>query len=122
MIKYNVIDLSGILWQSAQDSIAIADMDTDRLIRTYAWVCARHERLDEVKAEIHPYYHRRMFAQNGRSLQEWREIFAAAINARAVGEAKAEIARLESELAELEPPENRIEARRAEIARLKGLL
>ncbi len=122
MSKYNVIDLSGIRWQSAQDSIAIADMDAERLIRTYAWVCARQGRLDEVKAEIHPYYHRRMFDQNGRSLQEWREIFAAAINARAVGEAKAEIARLESELAELEPPENRIEARRAEIARLKGLL
>lgn len=122
MSKYNVIDLSGIRWQSTQDTVSITDMDTDRLIRTFAWVCAREARLREVQAAIHPYYHSRLFLHQDRTLEEWREIFAAAINARAEKEAQAELARLEAELAALEPPEKQIESKLKEIARIQGLI
>lgn len=122
MSKYNVVDLSGVRWQAAQDSPLISEMETDRLIRTFAWVCAREARLREVQAAIHPYYHARLFLHQDRTLAEWRGIFAAAINARATKEAEAEVARLRAELEFLEPPEKQIEAKRKEIARLEGLL
>lgn len=122
MQNYSVVDLSGIRWQAANDNPLVSEMETERLIRTFAWICARQARVEEAKEEIHPYYRNKLFAHQGRTLQEWRQIFAAAINARAEKEAQAEIKRLESELAALEPPEKQIEAKRAEISRLQGLL
>lgn len=123
MSKYNVVDLSGIRWQAANDSPLVSEMETDRLIRTFAWICARQARIEDVQDRIHPYYrNNRLFMHQGRDLEEWAEIFAAAINARAEKEAQAEISRLRSELAALEPPEKQAEAKRAEIARLEGLI
>lgn len=123
MRKYNVIDLSDIRWQAAQDNPLISEMDTERLIRTFAWVCARQARIEEVQERIHPYYRNsRLFLHQDRTLEEWAEIFAAAINARAEKEAQTEIAKLREELDRLEPPEKQIKAKRAEIARLEGLL
>lgn len=123
MPKYNVIDLSGIRWQAAQDNPLISEMETDRLIRTFAWVCARQARIEEVQERIHPYYRNsKLFLHQDRTLLEWAEIFGAAINARAEREAQAEISRLQAELAALEPPEKQIEAKREEIKRLEGLL
>lgn len=123
MSKYNVVDLSGIRWQAANDSPLVSEMETDRLIRTFAWICARQARIEEIQERIHPYYrNNKLFIHQDRTLEEWAEIFAAAINARAEKEAQAEISRLQAELAALEPPEKQIEAKQAEISRLRGLL
>lgn len=122
MSKYSVIDLSGIRWQAATDNLLISEMDSERLIRTFAWIVARQARLKEAQEKIHPYFHSRLFLHHDRTLEEWSDIFAAAINARAEKEAQIEIARLEAELAALEPPEKQIEAKQAGIKRLKGLL
>lgn len=120
MSKYNVIDLSEIHWKSATGEVRVSEMDTDRLIRTYAWIVSRQARLTEVKEEIHPLFQEALMKQNGRSLQEWREIFLAAINSRAAKEVSARIAGLETELRKYEPADEAARIRE-EIARLKSM-
>lgn len=120
MSKYNVIDLSEIYWKSATGEVRVSEMDTDRLIRTYAWIVSRQARLTEVKEEIHPLFQETLLEQNGRNLQEWREIFLAAINARAAKEVSDRIIILETELRKYEP-EDEAKKIRQEITRLKSM-
>lgn len=120
MSTYNVIDLSGICWKSATGEVRVSEMDTDRLIRTYAWIVSRQARLEDVRNEIHPLYQESLMEQNGRTLQEWREIFLAAINARATKEVTARIARLEAELRKYEPADEAARLR-AELDNLRSM-
>ena len=77
-----VLDLSSVTWKAATGTFKVSEMETDHLIRTFAWVDARLNRLNEIEGEIHPVIVPQVYDHNGKTLAEWREILLAAINLR----------------------------------------
>jgi len=113
-----LIDLSSIKWTIEKRDCIVRDMHTNHICRALAWIVSRQIMSEKILKRVPGVFHENLTHHNGRSLEEWVDIFSAVLHDRAEAVKSERLDELKAELERLEPPDDKIARLKEEIQKL----